>query len=59
MGSADVMGVAPGDTRSFGGNVFQINDAPFRTSYDYSVYDHLKYIAVSTQSFPVPTGAGR
>jgi hypothetical protein len=52
------MGVAPGDTRSFGGGVFQINDAPFRTSFDYSVFDHLKYIAVSKQAFPVPTGGG-
>ena len=48
------MAVAPGDTRSFADGTFYIDDAPFRTSYDYSVYDHLKYIAISNQSFPVP-----
>src|SRR5690349_9978021 len=52
------MAVAPGDTRSFGGNVFQIDDAPFRTSFDFSVFDHLKYIAISKQAFPVPVGGG-
>jgi hypothetical protein len=52
------MGVAPGDTRSFGANAFQIDDAPFRTSFDFSVYDHLKYLAVSRQSFAVPAAGG-
>ncbi len=42
------------DTRTFSGGTFNISAAPFRTGYDYSVYDHLKYIGVSTQSFPVP-----
>ena len=27
---------------------------PFHVGADFSVFDHLKYIAVSTQSFPVP-----
>jgi len=48
------MGAAPGDTRSFADGSFFIDDAPFRTSFDFSVFDHLKYIAVSTQSFGVP-----
>ncbi len=48
------MGVAPGDTRSFADGSLYIDDAPFRTSYDFSVYDHLKYIATSNQSFSVP-----
>jgi hypothetical protein len=48
------MGVSPGDTRSFAGGTFYIDDAPFRTSYDFSVFDHLKYIATSKQSFAVP-----
>jgi hypothetical protein len=43
-----------GDTRTFAGNRFAISAAPFRTAFDFSVYDHLKYIAVSTQAFPVP-----
>ena len=48
------MGVAPGDTRSFAEGTFYIDDAPFRTSFDFSVFDHLKYIATSNQSFAVP-----
>ena len=46
--------MATGDTRSFADGTFYIDDAPFRTSYDFSVYDHLKYIATSNQSFAVP-----
>ena len=46
--------MAPGDTRSFAGGTFYINDAPFRTSFDFSVFDHLKYIATSNESFAVP-----
>ncbi len=49
------MAVAPGDTRSFADGTFYIDDAPFRTSYDFSVYDHLKYIAISNSSFAVPS----
>lgn len=48
------MGVAPGDTRRFDNKSFFIDDAPFRTANDFSVFDHLKYIATSNQSFPVP-----
>ena len=48
------MAVGPGDTRQFDNKSFYIDDAPFRTSNDFSVYDHLKYIAISNESFPVP-----
>jgi hypothetical protein len=48
------MAVAPGDTRRFDNKTFYIDDAPFRTANDFSVYDHLKYIAISNQSFAVP-----
>ena len=48
------MASAGGDTRDFSGGKFNINAAPFRTAYDFSVYDHLKYMAASTQSFAVP-----
>jgi hypothetical protein len=48
------MAVAPGDTRRFDNKSFYIDDAPFRTANDFSVYDHLKYIAISNQAFPVP-----
>ncbi len=27
---------------------------PFRTSYDYSVYDHIKYLGIATQNFNIP-----
>lgn len=47
------MGVS--DTRNFTGGKFNISAAPFQTAFDFSVYDHLKYLGVSTQSFAVPT----
>jgi hypothetical protein len=43
-----------GDTRSFQGNKFSISAVPFTVGFDFSVFDHLKYIAISTQSFAVP-----
>ena len=42
------------DTRSFAGGNFYVGATPFQTSYDFSVFDHIKYIAISNQSFPVP-----
>jgi hypothetical protein len=47
--------MALGDTRSFAGSRFNVSAAPFRTAYDFSVFDHLKYIGISTQAFRVPT----
>jgi hypothetical protein len=32
----------------------EVRAVPFATGYDYSVYDHLKYMEVSNQAFPVP-----
>ena len=32
----------------------QISDLPFKPGTDFSVFDHLKYIAISTQAFPAP-----
>lgn len=43
------------DTRTFSGNRLDMSAAPFRTASDTSVFDHLKYLAVSTKTFPVPT----
>lgn len=43
------------DTRSFKGGAFQISAVPFTVGADFSVFDHLKYIAVSNKAFPVPT----
>jgi hypothetical protein len=42
------------DTRSVANGVFSLSAVPFQTSADYSVFDHLKYLAVSNESFPVP-----
>jgi hypothetical protein len=50
--------MAVNDTRNFTGGSFNISAAPFQTAYDFGVYDHLKYLAVSNQSFDVPGGGG-
>lgn len=42
------------DTRSFSRGAFRVSAVPFRTGADFSVFDHLKYIAISNASFPVP-----
>ena len=46
--------MANGDTRTFSRGKFNVLAAPFRTAADFSVYDHLKYLATSDQTFPVP-----
>ena len=33
---------------------FTVGASPFRVGADYSVYDHLKYIGISTQAFTLP-----
>lgn len=48
--------MAATDTRDFSAGNFAIKAPVFQTGYDFSVYDHLKYIATSTQTFAVPTG---
>jgi hypothetical protein len=40
---------------TFPGGVERVRAVPFLTGADYSVYDHLKYMEVSTTSFPVPS----
>jgi hypothetical protein len=45
---------AQGDNRNFSGGTFNLDATPFKTGYDFSVYDHLKYIGVSNKAFPVP-----
>lgn len=42
------------DTRDFRGGRLNLSALPFRTGSDVGVEDHLKYFAVSTQTFPVP-----
>jgi hypothetical protein len=46
--------MAINDTRSFADGKFSVSAVPFKTGFDFSVFDHLKYIAISNQSFPVP-----
>lgn len=46
--------MAASDTRSFAGGAFTVSAVPFRTGLDLSVFDHLKYIAISNEVFPVP-----
>ena len=48
--------MALGDTRSFAAGNLSIKAPVFRTGADFSVFDHLKYIGVSTQTFGVPVG---
>ena len=48
--------MALADTRDFSGGTLAIKVPVFQTGFDFSVYDHLKYIATSSQSFAVPTG---
>jgi hypothetical protein len=42
------------DTRSFARGRFSIDAAPFQTGIDFSVFDHIKYLAISDRSFDVP-----
>src|SRR5215216_633844 len=45
---------AQNDTRNFDGGAFNVRATPFTVGSDYSVFDHLKYIAISNRSFDVP-----
>ena len=46
--------LAAGGTLSVGKHGTTVSAVPFHVGADYSVFDHLKYIAVSTHSFDVP-----
>ena len=47
--------MAVNDTRQYRPNgAFVLSAVPFRTGADFSVFDHLKYIAISNASFAVP-----
>jgi len=45
---------AQNDTRNFDGGAFNVRATPFTVGSDYSVFDHLKYLALSNRSFDVP-----
>lgn len=46
--------MAAGGTRTHDGSTFRASAMPFRTGADFSVFDHIKYLGVSSQVFPVP-----
>jgi hypothetical protein len=46
--------LAAGGTRTVGKRGATVSAVPFHVGADYSVFDHLKYIAVSTREFEVP-----
>lgn len=46
--------LAVGATRSFDNTAMTVSAVPFRTSADESVFDHIKYFAVSSKTFDVP-----
>lgn len=46
--------MAAGGARSFENGAFTADATPFTTGADFSVYDHIKYLAISTSSFAVP-----
>ena len=47
--------MAVDDTRTFDNDIFHVAAAPFQTAWDLGVFDHIKYLATSNQSFVVPT----
>jgi len=46
--------MAVSDTRDFSGGRLNLGAVPFQTAADVGVNDHLKYMAVSSRTFPVP-----
>ena len=46
--------MALNDTRDFSGGCLNLTAVPFRTASDVGVDDHVKYMAVSSQTFTVP-----
>jgi hypothetical protein len=46
--------MAVNDTRNVKGGTFNLSATPFKTAFDFSVFDHIKYLAVSNDSFAVP-----
>ncbi|WP_392542925.1 DUF6081 family protein [Oryzobacter telluris] len=46
--------MAVNDTRAHDGSTFSLSALPFATGYDFSVFDHIKYLGVSRTPFTVP-----
>jgi hypothetical protein len=51
---SNIYGPLDGATESFDNGAFHVRDVPFKTGTDFSVFDHLKYMAVSNQTFDAP-----
>ncbi len=51
---SNIYGPLDNATTSITNGTFNVSDVPFKTGTDYSVFDHLKYMAVSNQQFPAP-----
>lgn len=51
---SNIYGPLDGAARDVDHGVVHVTDVPFKTGVDFSVYDHLKYMAVSNQTFPAP-----
>lgn len=49
----DAFGALPA-TRTFSGAGVKVSSVPFVSGADFSVFDHLKYIATATKVWPVP-----
>ena len=43
------------DTRQFDNDSLSVSAVPFETTADFSVFDHVKYLATSNRSFAIPT----
>ena len=46
--------MAAGGTRTAEGGAFTADATPFTTAYDFGVFDHIKYLATSTETFTLP-----
>ncbi len=46
--------LAAGATQEVTKKGITVDATPFRTSFDFSVFDHLKYLGISTDAFAVP-----
>ena len=51
----NMYGPLDGAAESVSRGAFTVSDVPFKPGTDFSVFDHLKYMAVSNQVFPAPS----
>ena len=51
---SNIYGPLDGAAESVANGAFTVSDVPFKPGTDFSVFDHLKYMAVSNQAFAAP-----